>query len=333
MNLRYANINAKLKGMHAKFLNKDKLYQLSRQNDLKNAVYFIKNELDVLENLDENANRLIIEKELDKTIIKDIYKIDKILPKKEKEIFKIYISKYEIKCIIEIYKSVHNNIDINNSVDLVKLWTDEIFKNIGQIATATNNEQFLKYLKKSRYYKIVKSFIESETENLAELEMALYKKYFKDLYSSLIKLNKKALNLIGQNIDLLNIQWIYRMKKYYKLSKEEIREKILDINYNLTNQSIEDLLDLKDYEDFRKIIKSTKYAKIVKNTDEKSLEYEINKYLYNKCKKEFIIGRYNINTVFCYMTLKEFQKQNIINILGGINYKIDKREIESKIIT
>lgn len=333
MNLRYASINAKLKGMHAKFLNKDELYQLSRQNDLKNAVYFIKNELEVLENLDENGSRLAIEKELDKMIIKDIYKIEKILPKKEKEIFEIYVSKYEIKCIIEIYKSVHNNIDINNSADLVRVWTNEIFKNIRQIDLATNDEQFLGILKKSRYYKIVKAFIENKAQSLADLEMALYKKYFKDLYSELVKLNKKALNLIGQNIDLLNIQWIYRMKKYYKLSKEEIMGKILDINYNLTKQSIEDLLDLKDYEDLKRIIKSTKYARIVQDSEEKSLEYEINKYLYNKCKKEFVLGRYNINTVFSYMTLKEFQKQNIINILGGINYKIDKREIENKIIT
>ena len=333
MNLRYASINAKLKGMYAKFLNKDELYQLSRQNDLKNAVYFIKNELEVLKNIDENVTRLTMEKELDKMIIEDIYKIEKILPEKEKEIFKTYISKYEIKCIIEIYKSVHNNIDINNSSELVNVWTKEIFKNIKQISFATNDEQFCEALKNSRYYKVIKEYIENKSESLADLEMALYKKYFKDLYSKLIKLNKKALNLIGQDIDLLNIQWIYRMKKYYRLSKEEVRKKILNINYYLTKQSIEDLLELKNYEDLKRIIDSTKYSKIVQNIEEKSLEYEINKYLYNKCKKEFMIGRYNINTVFCYMTLKEFQKQNIINILGGINYKIDKREIESKIIT
>lgn len=40
INLRYANINAKLKGMHAKFLNQDELFKLSRQNDMRNAIFF-----------------------------------------------------------------------------------------------------------------------------------------------------------------------------------------------------------------------------------------------------------------------------------------------------
>lgn len=264
INLRYANINSKLKGMHARFLSKEDLYQLSKQKNFKVAVYFLKNELDVLKNIDENADRLMIEKELDRIIINDINKIKRLLNNKEQEIFEKFISKYEINRITEVYK---------------------------------------------------------------------YIRYFKSLFFSVKTSGKDLTNLIGEKIDLLNIEWIYRMKKYYKLPEEKIRNNLIDVQYKIKEKEIKDLLNVKDFEEMKKIIKSTEYAKIAENIDETNLEHEIDKYFFRKCKKEFEIAKYNLNTVFCYMFLQEFQKKNLINILGGISYGLGQKEIENKIIT
>ena len=332
-NLKYANINAKLKGMYSRFLSKEELEKLSKQNNLKAAVYFIKNELDVLNSIDENVDRRYLEKELDKTLIEDICKIKEILNSKDREIFDICISKYEIKCIIEAYKMVQNNIGSEDIEKNIFLWTDKVFKNIKGIEKSKDIEQFIKTLKRSKFFNTVNNYIQSKNENKADLETNLNKVYLKNLYNKAPKVSKKAQELIGENIDLLNISWIYRMKKYYNLSEEKVMENLIDVNYKIDKNQIKKLINSSNDEEFKENIKSTKYAKILGKEPLNLLELTINKYIYKKCKNEFSKAEYNLNTVFCYMRLKEYQKQNLINILGGISYNLDQKVITEKIIT
>lgn len=332
INLRYANINAKLKGMHAKFLNQDELFKLSRQNDMRNAIFFLRENIEDLSNLDENSDRILVEKELDKIIIDDINKIEKVLSSSEKELFEDFVSKYEIKCLIEAYKIVYSNNDMNDSQKIVDLWTSKIFKEINGITKATNSEQFLNILKRTKYYKYVKEYIEKKDFKVNDLETILYKVYFENLYKNLKRIDKNLVDIIGRNIDLLNINWIFRMNKYYNISNENIKEKLINVYYKIDKKIIENLINSKDYDEFKKIVDKTEYL-IIMNDKEVDLDNKIDKYLYQKCKKVFMFQKYNLNTVFSYMYLKEFEKQNIINILGGISYNIERKVIDKRIIT
>lgn len=57
VNLKYASINAKLKGMAVKRLNEDDIFNLIKQIDLKSAVYVLKTEINELNDLDENTDK------------------------------------------------------------------------------------------------------------------------------------------------------------------------------------------------------------------------------------------------------------------------------------
>ena len=123
------------------------------------------------------------------------------------------------------------------------------------------------------------------------------------------------------------------MKKYYKMSSKMIEQKLIDVNYKLDKKAVEKLLELDDIEEIKELLKSTSYGKIVGDLSANNLDLEVNKFLLKKYRKTFISAEYNISTVISYIMLKEFQKQNIINILGAISYKIDKKEILKRIIT
>ncbi len=147
-NLRYANINAKLKGMYAKGLSKKDIYDLAKQNDFNSAVYFLKTELEVLKNINENSSRIKIEQELDKIIINDIFKIERILNQKEKEIFDIYISKYEINCIKEVLKNLTNSVNMKKKLESLEIWTSNIFKNLDGITRSRKRRRIFRKNKK-----------------------------------------------------------------------------------------------------------------------------------------------------------------------------------------
>lgn len=147
-NLRYANINAKLKGMYAKGLSKKDIYDLAKQNDFNSAVYFLKTELEVLKNINENSSRIKIEQELDKIIINDIFKIERILNQKEKEIFDIYISKYEINCIKEVLKNLTNSVNMKKKLESLEIWTSNIFKYLDGITRSRKRRRIFRKNKK-----------------------------------------------------------------------------------------------------------------------------------------------------------------------------------------
>lgn len=258
-NFKYANINAKLKGMAVKRLSEEDIFNLIKQTDLKSAVYVLKTKLNDLNDLDENASRTQIEQELEKISQNDIIKIRRLLNNKEKEFFDLFISKY--------------------------------------------------YMKSEEYKKCVEQ-----------------------IYEESKKFGKELTNMIGEKIDLLNLTYIFRLKKYYHMPEEEIRKYLIDVRHNLNNETIESLIRANTFEEMTSILQSTTYKKIVEKLNENKVENAINKYLYSKYKKIFIKSKYNICTVIAYMYLEEYQKTNIINILGGINYNLSKDEIQSKII-
>ena len=71
-NVKYPNLNAKLKGMYAKRITKTDLEDIIKQNNLKNAVLLLKNKSEIFKNTDENIDRLEIESLLEENQIIDI---------------------------------------------------------------------------------------------------------------------------------------------------------------------------------------------------------------------------------------------------------------------
>jgi vacuolar-type H+-ATPase subunit C/Vma6 len=56
------------------------------------------------------------------------------------------------------------------------------------------------------------------------------------------------------------------------------------------------------------------------------------KYLYNLNKKVIKEEMFNICFIFSYLSILDIEIKNIINIVEGIRYKIDRQELKKKLI-
>ena len=329
--LKYPALNAKLKGMYASQLTKEELYELTRLNNLKDAIYFLKTKFPSLENINENMRRKEIEQELNNLFIINILKIYKYLNKNEKEIFMQFLSKYEINCVKNVYRNVITNRDSSISLKNIDNWTTAIFKDINGINQLKEQNEFFELIKSQEYYEIYKEY-DKQVENtpLEEIEVELDKFYFKKIYNIAQKESREFVDIIGTEIDLLNIIWIYRAKKYFKYSEDEMKKIIIPENYKLSKSLIKELLSINTYEEIFDIITKTKYKDILKS--EQYLEHEKDQYLYKKYIKYFETKMFSSCTIFCIINLIDIEIKNIINIIEGIRYNIDKLEIQKKII-
>lgn len=332
---RYPGINSKIRGMYAQNLSYDDLNELIRQKDLKSAVYFLKNELDSLKNIDDNSARDDVEKSLDLIFINDIRKIYRLLSNKGKELFMQFLLKYEIKCVKSVLKKIVINSSLDNNLSNVDLWCNNIFLNIKDITSANNIEQFLEIISKRPYYKIIKNYLDEIDDinkaSIFELESRLDKFYFQRFYKSAKNQNKELANMVGTQIDLLNIVWIYRAKKYYNLSDKQLKNVVIDVNYKLSKKNIDKMMKSNSFTEFKDLLLKTQYRDIVKG-DYSGIERNGKYFLYKMYRKIFRTSTFDSSIIFCYMYLQEIQDSNIINIIGGIKYNLDINSIKDKVI-
>lgn len=323
--VKYPNIKAKLKAIYSKKIKTNDLLDLIKQNNFKNLVILLKSKSEIFKGADENIDRLEIESLLDESQIQDIIKIKKLLNKKDKEIFEKFLLQYEIKCVKSMLRKLFSE---NKTDDIivqnVKKWTVCLFEDIKGIETVNNFSEFFAATKRMKYSNILKEYQNKEKINIFEIENKIDKMYFETLYDSIEK-NKKIKKIVGSEIDLLNIVWIYRLKKYYNYNANDLRNIIINRNYMLKKDVIENLINSNSYEEIKKVMQKTIYKKII--TDEEELENNIDKYLYLINKKTFNQDNTSIAYILAYVNLIDYENNDIVNTIEGVRYNMEKSQI------
>ncbi len=205
-----------------------------------------------------------------------------------------------------------------------------IFKELKGITRINTINEFLQYADKTDFKELLEENLKDKNINdvdLFMLEMKLDILYFENVFKN-IK-DASSSKLIKDKIELTNIIWIYRMKKFYNMETDEISSNIIKTDKQST--LIQEIIKQNDCENIIEILKKSKYKNIFKE-DEKYFENYAKRYMYRKYKKIFEQGKYNFSTIIAYLNLDEILIENIINIVGGIEYEIDKKLIQEKII-
>lgn len=260
---KYSNVNAKVKGMYAKFLESNDYDELSKQKTVKEVLVLLKSKLIDIPDIDDNSKRTDIELELYKIVWSDMTKISRLLDKKDKEILKLYMKKHDIR-----------------------------------------------------------------DKMSSQLENSIYKEYFTNLYKECKKIkNKPLIDLVGKQIDLLNILWAFRAQKYYHIDKNQLDNYEINIHHKLNREVLEKIR--KEQEPLEDIIESTIYNI---DGDEELFEREIQKYLYRLYFNYFNTQEFSLTMVIAYLELRIIQIKNIITIIEGVQYNIDEHVIQKKLI-
>ncbi len=270
-NFKFANINAKVKGMYSNFLNKNDYEELEKQETIKEALIILKSKLNNIDNIDDNSTREEIERQLYLILVLDIQKIYPLLNKKGKEMLDIYIDKFRLK-----------------------------YTNGSLIKLEYTNEQ-----------------------------NEFYRQYFSKLYKKAEKYKDKALiDIIGKQIDLYNILWTFRAKKYYKFEDKQEQNIPIPIHYKLSSEILDKLNNSQlPPED---IISKTIYQEFT--LEEEKMETEIQNYLYRLYINYFKTKSFSLTMIISYIELRQIQIKNIITIIEGIRYKVDTNTIQKKLI-
>lgn len=178
-------------------------------------------------------------------------------------------------------------------------------------------------------------------------EKTLYSNYYKELYFLLgHSFNKKVSDELTKSISiraqLLNLESIYRLKRYFSMSPEEIKPYLLP-GYAVNPQKklgdkrlFDRLLNAATPEEFLQIFAASHFGKYTQG-DEAGLEGHLIEQVSQRISYRFSIQKLCFSTsapviLTAYIALLEIEVQNLVTIIEGIRYGLAAEEIEKMLI-
>lgn len=258
--MRYSGIATKIRAMQAKLLTEADFEQIAGMHSVPEVIDFLKGKpayASYLERMDSALyHRGNAEKILYQSLFDDYSRIFRFAGMEQKQFLKTYWKRYEIDVINYCLRIVFNHYQVPFDLDYKK----EYFQRYSQISidalvASKNITELVDNLKDTEYYRPLEKISELETAGLFDYDMALELYYFTTLWKQQKRILKgKELELYardcGTKIDLLNIQWVYRAKKYYHMLPPQIYSLTIPIHYHLSVGEYKTLVEAPSVEEF-----------------------------------------------------------------------------------
>lgn len=339
--VKYSYLNSKVKAKTSKLLSPQDYEQLLHKSSVQEVASYLKHKTSyghVLRDLDENtAHRGEIEKILSNAQFRRCQKLMKLIKGKESKFMQYNIIRYEIEDLKLMIRTLH----IHHSLDEIEkslFILEKTSLDIKKLLASKTLSELVDGLKGTEYYNILNPLIKSDDEaSMFTIEMALDLYY----YRWILKAKERYLSgedkriitkSIGEEIDVLNLIWLFRVKKYYKMDKDLVYRYILPSYYHLTKEELQTMVEAESLEDLLNLIEKTTYNHIFDEDKSILFDYNYRRFIMTLQEKLLKTKPFSIASIISYLHIKEVEMKNIISIIEGIRYGLSGEKIKSMIV-
>ena len=306
------DVLVKSKAKMGKIPDNDLYISLANESDLSKNIDILSKKYP---SIDNKMDKKSLEDSNFRNMYKELKSIDYFLKGLESDFFNLYFSKYEILFLQEIIESLVNK---NFERNYINFSSNPLAKNFN-LDPSMNLETFIEKNKNSRYYRTLVPYLNKNMEKDSVIFLssnALMKFY----YRSLLKLAKKfplkerklIENFLGEEINLLNFEMLYRLKSYYNLNDSDIFNYLIEGGNTFNGQRLKEL-SLLSKEDFLKKMKSSKYKTLFDNNGR--IHKEVRKRELKLYRGEITRQRSDILYVISAMNIIFISGENIESLL------------------
>lgn len=330
--LTYSGIITKIKAMASNYITVLDYEKISNLESVPDFFSYLKSHSgynDIFSGLEENnINRSQIEGIFINGLYKDFTRIYQFADMEQRKALDLIFFRYEIdilKSCLQLAFSHEHNYEI-------PIFEDFFIKHLSINTNALSNvysvDEFISALKGSDYYDLFTRLSSSNHISSFDYEIQLDIYYYKKAWKLKDKLlkgdNLKVFtSSLGTEIDLQNIMWLYRSKRFFDMNSNDYYANLIPIYYKLKPDVLKKLVDSSSMDEFKNIILTTPYKDILVSDDIGTME----SYLYHLLLK---IQKYNSNKypssmapVLYYLNHKSDELNRLTTALECIRYKLD----------
>lgn len=337
--LSYSGIATKTKAMKSKLLGEHAFQELQVQSSVPDALAYLKRYPSYeacFENMEDgNVHRGIIEADLADSLYQDYSRLYQFADMTQRKFLSLYFIHYEVQILKHCIRNAYNPEGGSMNLNRFQVFFERHSRlDVTVLGKCTNMRDFVAALKGTVFYSPLRKILDSDQATLYDYESCLDLFYFNYLWKQKDRILKgKDLEVItesfGYQIDLLNLQWIYRAKKYYHMNSVEIYALIIPITYKIKEKEMRLLVEAESLGAYMELIQRTYYSKVAgKELEEtKSLEkvYDmLSEKMYSMAARK---NPYSLAPIHDYLFQKEKEIGRITTILECIRYGLSPREM------
>lgn len=333
----YSGLTTKIRAMQAKLLTQADYETISGFTDVVQVVEFLKTKPAYAVYMDQlelaHLHRGDIEKMLYQSLYNDYTRIFRFAGIDQKKFLKIYWKKYEVSVINYCLRIVFNHYDKAYDLDYKKEFFDKYSKlSIDKLITSTNIDELVDNLRGSEYYEALKPIRDSGAATLFDYDQALELYYFTNYWRRGRKVfsgksRERFSRDVGIKMDLMNIQWVYRAKQYYRMLPAEIYALTLPYHFHLSTEEFKAIVEAPNAEEMKKQIENTYYGTHVHMKEGQSIEKSIKDILRDLYISDRQKDPYSDATMHAFLFLKEQEIDKLTTALECIRYGLTRQEI------
>lgn len=335
--LAYSGLTTKIRAMQGTLLNDADIRQIADFPSVSDLMVFLSRHpgyKQTFQDLDpQTLHRGDLEALLSIDTVRDFMKIYHFAGMKQRRFLNLYFMHYEVKVLKRYLCNFFGTREHPLSADVFpEAFTSHTQLDLDRISKAETIDEFISALRDTCYYEPLQLLHNLENLRLFDYEMCLDHFLYSQVWNSRKKYFKgDSLDVIthcyGTEIDLLNLTWIYRAKKYYQVSSEEIYSFLIPGNYKLHKTDIKQLVESETLQDYHTVLSKTYYGRYLHTNDPGELEHFKAKTLDILQKKEFKQDPYSLAAVNTYLYLKEKDYAKIITAAECIRYGFSPQDI------
>ena len=299
MSNNYHAISAKLKAMYSSCLRERDYDQFLTKRTVNDICSYLKNSTsyhDVLADVDEwKIHRGNMEKILNREILEQYIRLYNFMDQKQREILKFWFMRKEIDFLKHKIRYLFNQ-DQDEDEELQQF--DEFFHkhtkiHYQDIDRARSLSEFARACEDTPYYDILVTS-ENIKSDFFSVGMMLDRLYYTLLWKEKEHLPQRERGVfaefVGTSIDMLNIMWIYRGKKYFNFDNEIIYTYLIPIRYKLKEEDIKNMVEASDADKIVGILQRTKYQLLFEGIGDTYFVEENEKRLENKFARKIFVN-------------------------------------------
>ena len=232
-------------------------------------------------------------------------------------------------CALPIFNRYAEPFDLNYKREFFDKYTQI---SIDKMITSRTTDELIENLKDTEYYEPLHRLRDNAAVTLFDYDLTLSQYNFSTLWKKRKKiLRKNELELYtrvcGSKIDLLNLQWIYRAKKYYSMEPANIYTLLVPIHYRVSPEEIKAMIEAPGIEEFEALLRKTSYARHYDFGQKLTIEQMYTECLDRLYRSERRQSPYSIAAITTYLFLKEEELRKLTTALECIRYEIGRAHV------
>lgn len=342
--LSYSGITTKVRAMESHFITDAGYREMASLESVSDAVGYlnrIPSYAAIFEPIEaEHLHRGMIEQRLTLSLYDDFAKLYRFSSISQRKFLDLYFMHYEITILKKCLRNALDQQNFDFDLSVFQDFFDKHSKlDIIKLSSCQSLQELIQELEGSPYSQLLSHLSDNGEPTLFDYEMNLDLMYFKAVWklkSKMLTRNEVKIlsQCFGSKLDMLNIQWIYRSKKYYNIPPADIYALLIPVHYRLKTGDITRMAEAGNLEEFYSALQDTFYGSLeLTDLNEKpDLEGLYEKVLNRIHRITSQKDPYSMAALNSYLYFKELEIQKLITVIESIRYGIRADVICSYVI-